>query len=53
MDKYEYISAVINTLNSVTVSGAANLNAILGSIQALQKLEKVLSDEDTAKNNPA
>ena len=34
----ETIKAVINTLNGVTVSGRENMNRLLGSIVALEKM---------------
>lgn len=41
----ETIRAVIRTLNTITVSGADNMNKILGCIQALQELLKVEKGE--------
>ena len=46
MDKYGYIDAIINTLNTITVSGRENLNSLLGSIQGLEKLGAILRAED-------
>ena len=54
MNKYEYINAVRNTLNTIPVSGRENLNGLLGCLQALDKLEKLLYEEDLklAKETP-
>ena len=46
MNKYEYIEAIAANLNSIPVSGYKNLNALLGALQALQRLENVLREED-------
>lgn len=46
MNKYEYIAAIAANLNSIPVSGYKNLNALLGALQALQRLENVLHEED-------
>ena len=41
--------AVIRTLNAVTVSGADNMNRLLGCIQALESLLKELEDKDDGR----
>lgn len=41
------IELVIHTLNSVSVTGKNNLDMLLGSILALEKLLKEAEQEDT------
>ena len=45
MDKATIIQAVINTLNEIPVSGAANLDRMLGCIQMLAKLKAEVEAE--------
>lgn len=49
----ETIKAVINTLNSVTVSGRDNMDRLLGSIIALEKvLARLEEQKSTAEAKP-
>ena len=47
----EIIKAVINTLNGVTVSGRENMNRLLGSIVALEKLLASLEKPEAKDDN--
>lgn len=42
MDSLKTISAVINTLNQITVSGEGNLDKLLGCIMALKQVKEQL-----------
>ena len=46
----EMLIAVINTLNGISVQGKDNLDRLLGSIQALEKLLKEQSEEKGEEN---
>jgi len=39
------LAAVINALNGVTISGTKNMQALLGSVSALQDLLQKLNEE--------
>lgn len=45
-NKYELIQQIINSLNTINVSGYKNLTALVGSINALKNLAEVLNAED-------
>lgn len=47
----ETIKAVINTLNGVTVSGRENMNRLLGSIVALEKVLASLEVKPEVKDD--
>ena len=46
MNTVATIQAIINTLNRVTVSGAENMNRLLGSIQTLSNLQTALAEQE-------
>lgn len=50
MEKTEILSGVIRTLNVIDVRGSANLNHMLGCINALQALLEQISQEEAATN---
>ena len=45
-EKYVVLENVINALCTVRVSGEADMNSLLGSIQTLRKLVQLLKKED-------
>lgn len=47
----QVLKAVINTLNGVTVSGRENMNRLLGSIVALEKLLASLEKPEAKDDN--
>lgn len=48
MDEKNVISAVINTLERITVSGRKNLDGLLASIMSLEKVVKSLTEKEKA-----
>ena len=46
MDIVQTLNAVLNTLNSIEVKGASNLNAMLGCMQTLEQIRNELTKGD-------
>lgn len=46
MDVQKTISAVINTLNQITVNGESNMDKLLGCILALKKVNEHLNEPE-------
>lgn len=50
METIQTINAILNTLNTIEVKGAANLNALLGCIQTLETVRNKLMEEQEKEN---
>lgn len=53
MNANELITRVINTLDQITVSGAANMDKLLGCILALRKLVEATANAQAETLSPA
>lgn len=53
MNETTLIHRVINTLNQITVSGAENMDKLLGCILALRKLVETPANAQTGNLHPA
>ena len=49
MNKYDIINKILNNLDRTTVTGVANAQLLLDSVQNLQLLAQVLAKEDEEK----
>ena len=49
MDKIEYLNAVINTLEKVSVSGSGNWDRMLGCVQVLKQVCEELKKDGSGK----
>lgn len=49
MNKYDIINKILNNLDHATVTGVANAQLLLDSVQNLQLLAQVMSKEDEEK----
>lgn len=49
MNKYDIINKILNNLDRTTVTGVANAQLLLDSVQNLQLLAQVMSKEDEEK----
>ena len=50
LNKHEMVEGILQLLDSITVSGQKNVNALSQAFQMLYALRKGLKDEDEAKN---
>ncbi len=51
MDKVTIVGQILTTLNAVEVRGKANLDRLLGCIQALESLAEELKNEQSEVEN--
>ena len=47
----EKITAVLNTLDSIEIKGAKNLDAMLGCMQTLHEVRRQLLKQEEGENN--